>query len=204
MTLTQLQSLARNLAFERSGETGLITDAELIEILNVASRAIFFRLTTLIPDRLAERANVGAATDPTAFSAIATSGQPIYKVVAVRYGTNKVPLPILKNPADAIAFEPAPATPVPQRWFVEGTTVRFVPFYNYPVFTAEFTFIRTPADMASGSDIPWGGALAEHHDKIAILATKLIYHKDERAQTPWDAFFQYLDQLMADQFGGGQ
>lgn len=203
MTLTQLQSLARNLAFERSGEVGLVTDAELTEILNVASRAIFFRLTTLAPDSMAERATVGAATDPTTFSTIAPSGQPIYRVVAVRYGANKVPLPILKNPADAIAFEPAGATPTPQRWFVEGSSVRFVPLYNYAAFTAEFTFIRTPADMVAGTDVPWGGVLAEQHDKIAILATKLVYAKDEKT-SPWDAFFQYLDQLVASQYGGGQ
>lgn len=202
MTLTQLQSLARNLAFERAGEVGLVTDPELIEILNVASRAIYFRIVTLAPDELSERLTVGAATNPIPFATIAPSGQPILDVLALRYGTNKLPLPRLARPADVIAFEPAFGTPTPQRWFVEESTVHLVPYYNYPSFSAEFTVVRTPADMAAGSDVPWGGKLPEHHDKIAILGSKLIYHKDENPQTPWDAFWQYLDGLVASLFGG--
>jgi len=209
--LTALRSLTRNLAFERSGDEGLVTPTELDEIINLAQRNLYVHISSLWPAVFAERSTEvffnATAIQSVLFASLVTTGNEPMKVTGVEVGaaggmTTKRVIPVLDRPEDAIVLQERGITyPVyPAAWWVEGRTVRFTKATSTDVNIIA-TIIRYPSELVLITDKPWGDKLQHHHDKIAILSANLIHLKDEKGDTPWSQLFSSFDEILVADLG---
>jgi hypothetical protein len=214
MTLTLLQSYVRNYVLERTGDNGLITDPELIDIINAASRMVWLKIATKYPDVFTSRtpANLTVtAGSSLAFSTVsAGSGVNIFKILFVNVGAvGSTPDQLSPlNEFDRVTFrhiyesyvstniKPA----IPYRYYVEGQNVYFTPA-TAGSFDCRVVYIAQPQDMTAGGDILWNGLMPMYHDSVAMLASIMVYAKDGNLQTGFTPVFTYLDSVLMDNFG---
>lgn len=214
MTLTTLQAYVRNYTLERTGDVGLITDQELIDIINAAARMIWTRIATKYPDvfmtRTPTNQTVTAGTS-LAFTSFATPGHQVYKIVLVAVGPVGASLQQLDpiNSYDRVTYrqvyEPTPTTQIlpafPYRWYIEGENIFFTPQQTSGNFDCRVSYVAQPLDMVNAGDTCWGGLLPQYHDWVAVLASLLVYGKDGHLQNGFSGIFQYLDSILTEHFG---
>lgn len=214
MTLTSLQGYVRNYVLERSGDNGLITDSELTDIINAASRMVWLRIATKYPDvfmsRTAANKTVTAGAGLTFATLDATNGANIFRIVYLAVGAVGATADKMSplNEFDRVTFrhiyesyistKVAPA--LPYRYYVEGKTIYFTPVTSGS-FDVSASYIYQPQDLTIGADTLWGGLLPMYHDSIAMLAAMLVYSKDGNLQTGFQPIFQYLDAVLTENFG---
>jgi len=214
MTLTQLQNYVRNYTLERAGDVGLITDAELIDIINAASRMIWVRIATKYPDVFATRTASNltvTAGQPVPFSTVASPGHQIYKIILVAAGpvgatlSQLDPLNSYDRQTYRQVYEPMPSTQVlptrPFRWYVEAENIYFTPAITSGNFDVRVSYIPMPNDLVSGTDNLWGSLLPQYHDWVAVLAAVMVYGKDGHLQNGYTPIFQYIDNILVEHFG---
>lgn len=214
MNLTTLQAYVRNYTLERTGDVGLITDTELTDIINAASRMVWARIATKYPDVFTQRSPSNltvTAGSPVAFSTIsATVGANIYKVLFVAVGPTGATLAQLSplNEFDRVTFrhiyESVPtgqlAPALPYRFYIEGQNLFFTPVTSGN-FDCRVTWVSQPQDLVAGADVLWGGLQPAYHDFVAVLASMLVYHKDGNLQSGFNGILQYIDQILVEHFG---
>jgi hypothetical protein len=205
MNLGAARSLIRNMVLERAGDTGLVTDAELNEIINSAARLVFNRIAVKYPDIFAKRsaANVAVPTNCVVpFSSL--TSQPIFKILNAYAGTTgaaESAMQMINNfdkTQDRHVYEPySPAPAIPFRYYIEGETVCFSPITS-GTFDARFSYVEQPAGLVNDSDNLWGGQLVSWHDWIALFAATMVSAKDTGALV---ALYSQLDNMVNENFG---
>lgn len=210
LNLGSLRALVRNLVLERNGDTGLITDGEANDLINVAHRQLFNRLVGRFPDLFSQR-TVGAnlavpSSGILPFSTVTTGN--VHEILHVLVGPTgaferdmRHLVPFDKS-QDRWVYEPQGLlASLPARWYVEGnTSIVFTPLTNAG-FDCRVAWIQVPVDMAIDADVPWGGRLQEYTDHIAMLATIMVLGKDSNGNPTPMAVFKYLDDLMQSDMG---
>lgn len=210
--LGTIRSQVRNLVLERSGDTGLITDSEANEIINMASRILFNRICEAYPEPFALRSPINTtvtAGSSTPFTSISSSASRILSVSVGSVGaaaTALKPIPPLRKPKDSIVYaNPTVLPALPSRWYTEGPRIYFAPLTSGS-FDIRAVYVGPPADMASDADPVWYfgsiSVLPELHDAIAVLASLMILAKDSANTAPFKDVFAYVDKIMNDRFGG--
>lgn len=215
LTLGSLKSVVRNLILERSGDVGLVTDTELSEIIQFASRMIWNRIATRYPETFGKRS--GANLVPTVasgvylvpFSAVTANASQVFKILNVYVAATGAAegsmksLPSFDRTRERWLYEPAVSPPaLPSRWYTEGNTIYFSPNPS-ATFDCRVAWVELPQDITSDADTLWGGTppAAIYGDTVAVLAAKMALSKDQKLQTGYDAVFQYIDSVMQEQMG---
>lgn len=217
LTLATCRSLVRNLVLERAGDVGLVTDAELNDIINFAARSIWLHIATKYPDVFAQRsaASFTVTSGVVPFSSIVASGGGsgnVFRILNALVG----PVGTAENAMEQIhefdkvaarhVYEPgAGGTPtglvaqpaLPYRWYVEGTALFFSP-QTTGNFDTRIQWVQQPQDMTGDTDTLWGGQLAMYGDTVCGLAAVIVQAKDRSA---FDGVFTVLDQMLVENFG---
>jgi hypothetical protein len=206
-SLLVLRSYVRNLALERAGDTGLITDAELNDILNIASRMVWLRIATKYPDVFAQRSAsnvVVPASGIVAFASVSASSN-IFRILNAYAGVTGAAEGTMSmiNTFDRVAsrhvYEPyIPAPALPFRYYVEGNNVVFSPVCS-GTYDARFTWAQMPLDMVADGDLLWSGLQPMYHDTVAILGVQMTVFKDQ--PMAFAGVFQFLDNMLTANFG---
>lgn len=231
-SLSQLRSYVRNLVLERTADTGLITDTEANDLINIAARTLFVRIANKYPDSFAIRSATSAAVPSTGIvpfqgaapSVVSTAtGAPttgnIYRMLNAYVGATGTAEFSMEfchpfgKVSDRHVYEPGLGGTVggimqpvilPARWYVEGATVVFTPVPPSNTFDARFQWTQMPQDMTVDGDLAWEGKLPYFHDSIAMLTSVMVFSKDSNLLTPADSVFRYVDQILQEQFGPPQ
>lgn len=205
-TLGTLRGQVRNLVLERTGDTGLITDTEANEIINIAARVLFLRIASRWGEALAQRSSVNLAVSASGVVPLASLSPTtaVVRVLDARVGTTgaadtalRVVRPFNKA-QERWVYEGT--SPLPFRYYIEGVNLVFVP-PALATYDARFVWVQMPADMSADGTSAWDGKLPEHHDTIAVLASIMVLNKDGNPQAPFAPAFEYIEKVMTDRFG---
>lgn len=210
-SLSTTRGYVRNLVLERTGDNGLITDPEANDIINIAARMIWLRISTKWPEAFAQRSAASLTVAPGAtvpFNTISASAN-IFRVLNAyvgAVGTTEATMQMIhpfSKAAGRHVYEPN-AFPrqdfLPARFYVEGQTIGFSP----PIvgsFDVRFQWIQMSADMVADGDLIWGGALPTFHDTVAMLSIQMVLSKDASGPQSFAPVFSYLDTVLQENYG---
>lgn len=210
-SLVTTRNYVRNLVLERPGDNGLITDTEANDIINIAARMLWLRISTKWPEAFAQRsaASITVASNATVSFNTISAGANIFRVLNAYVGpvgATEVTMQMIhpfSKAAGRHVYEPYtfPSQDLlPARFYVEGQSVGFSP----PIvssFDVRFQWVQMPADMVLDVDIIWGGFLPAYHDTVAMLAAQMVLAKDASGPGSFAPLFQYLDTCLSENFG---
>jgi hypothetical protein len=178
MNLTALREMVRNLIFEDAADTGLVTDARLDALIQIAHREIYRKIATIAPT---EFKTVTAATATSAqgaldFGASITVGILKWLALEIRNLAGDFERLTYIDRDEVRLFHGAAQTGTPTHWTRTGSVVQLLP--------ESLAYVRLvhcpgPTDI-SDVVLPFGGALVEHHDLVGIRAADLAKTKDEK------------------------
>lgn len=212
-SLATTRGYVRNLILERTGDNGLVTDAEANDIINISARMLWLRIATKWPEAFAQRSAASITVAPgatVAFTAI-TSGAVVnlFKVLNAYVGpvgASETSMQMIRPFSKATGrhvYEPS-AFPrqdlLPARFYAEGQSIGFSP----PIvgsFDVRFQFVQMSPDMVGDTDLIWGGFLSPYHDTVAMLAVQMALSKDASGPASFSSLFAYLDTSLTENFG---
>lgn len=203
MTLFDARAFVRNLIFERSGRTGLVTETELTGIVDLAHRLVWKDIAQRNPDLIKER--VVLAYDPLKggipLSEIGLPPMPVMRVtyVEVLEGDSFYPVWAVDTSEERVGYEPGRGSRLASKWYVENGLVRFTPELPAAA-TFRVTWVPHLPKLTCQSDLIFNGieGLLAHEDMVVVKAACIAYNKDEKGLTPFDSLYVELrDQLQA-------
>lgn len=213
-TLATLRGFVRNMVLERTGDVGLVTDAEANDLINIAARSLFLRIVSKYPEVFAQRSAANVAIPVTGILPYGTiTAGNIVRVLSAYVGVTGAAetamdfCPPFEKTRDRRIYEPVSmpfgiltTLPIlPYRWYIEGQNVIFTPLTR-ATYDARLAWVQRPTDMVADTDNAWGNVLTEYHDFIATLASLLVLAKDQNNPAAFQGFYQYVDQMVSDMF----
>lgn len=208
-TLGTLRGMVRNLVLERTGDNGLITDTEANEIINIAARLLFVRIVAKWPEAAARRSGANVVVPSSGVLGFSTITSPnanrLLKILDIRAGATgaaetamRTVKPFGKVTEKGI-YEGSTAA-IPSRYFVEGNNVVFAPL-PAATFDCRVTWVQMPTDMTTDVSEAWSQDLTEYHDVIAVLASIMVFNKDQNKNAPFTDVFAYLERSLEERLG---